>query len=242
MLRTLGWVIWLFGYLVSRLPFYWKAKSLQKKGDIAGKEAAVDKQVQLWTTRLLHHLKTRVILEGVENMPPPDEPVVFACNHQSFVDIPVILDVIRPVRPILARTGIGKVPMLSGWMNLIGCIYVDRDDVRASVAALREGEAILESGRSMILFPDGTRSKGDAMGTFEPGAVRMAWKAGVRIIPIAIDGTWKVLEGNDYKIQPADVRVTILPAVEAKDLSKADQKALPGRLEEMIREAKDRAL
>ncbi|MGD9559447.1 MAG: lysophospholipid acyltransferase family protein [Oscillospiraceae bacterium] len=242
MIRTLGWVIWLFGYLVSRMPAYWRARSLEKKGRTAEKDALVARQCAQWTKKLLHHIKIELDVRGRENLPAAGDAVVYAANHQSFIDIPVLLNVIYPPQPLLARSEIAKVPMLAGWMRLIGCLFVPRGDARASVATLREGEELLKSGKSLIIFPEGTRSKSSEMGTFMAGAVRIAWKAGVPIVPVAIEGTYKGLEGNDYRVlkKPVTVRVAFLPPVDTQDMDKPTQRALPAQLQETIKQAKDR--
>lgn len=238
MLRTLGWVIWLFGYIIGRLPLYWRAAWLARHGRMAEKNAIADKQVKRWSGRLMRHIKLDLTVAGAENLPPPEMPVVYASNHQSFLDIPVILDTLTPAPAIMARRGIMKVPLLRGWMKLLDCVIVDREDARASVAALKEGERLLRGGKSLVVFPEGTRSRGDEVAPFLPGAVRIAWKAGVPIVPLAVDGTYKGLEGGGMRVKPAKVRLTVLPRVETAGLTKEAQKALPGRLEEAIRAAK----
>ncbi len=239
MARTILWVSWLFAYLLTRLPLYWKVKRLDKQGREAEKQVIVKREVKKWSERLLRHIGVRLTVQGAENLPGPDEAVVFAANHQSFVDIPVLLYGLDEPYALLARREIGKVPLLRGWMNMLGCVYVQREDMRAAAAALKESEEWLAGGHSLIIFPEGTRARSDTMGEFKAGAVRMALKAKVRIVPVAVDGTYKALEGNGNRLTPADVRLVILPPVETAGLSKEEQRALPAKLEEMIRAAKD---
>lgn len=239
MLRTFFWIGWLFAYLFTCLPKYFKAKRLGKQGRIQEKEAVVQKKVKHWATLLLRYTKVNLTVEGLENLPPADEAVAFAANHQSYFDIPVLLSGLDFPRALLAKKELGKVPLLSGWMNLLGCLYVDRDDVRSSVATLKQCEELLKSGSSLIICPEGTRSKADEMGEFKAGIVRVASRAGVRIVPVAIDGTFRALEGNRYRMQKCNVRMVILPAIETAGLDRMAQKALPAQLEGVIRTAKD---
>lgn len=239
MLKTIFWVSWMFLYFFCRLPTYFKVKRLRENGRADEAQAIIDYEVKKWAGLLLRHIGTTVVETGRENLPSAGEAVVFAANHQSYVDIPVLLANLDFPHPLLAKTALGKVPLLSLWMNVLGCFYVDRDDVRASAKALKEGEELLRSGRSVVVFPEGTRSQSDQMGEFKAGAVRMAFKTGAKIVPVAIDGSYSSLEGNRWKLQKNTVRLTILPPVETAGLAKEQQRELPGQLEKMIEQAKN---
>lgn len=239
MLRTLFWVTWLFAYFAYKLPTYWKAKRLGKQGRIEEQQELVEHTVQHWARLLLKNLKVPVVLEGAENLPPKDKTVVYVSNHQSYVDIPVLLGYLAAPCPLMGKRELGKVPFLGKWMHLLGCIFVAREDARASVVAMRQAEAVLEGGRSLIVCPEGTRSRSDDMGEFKGGAVRIATKAGVPVVPIAIDGTWRVLEGSHWRLKRATVRMVVLPMVETATLSREEQKGLHKVLEDDIRRAKD---
>ncbi len=237
MLRTIGWVTWLFFYLISRIPLYIRTGMLRRRGDKAAHDAIVHRQVQLWAGRLLHHLKVSLEVEGRENLPAPGEVVVFAANHQSLLDIPALLAALSPPVPLLARKEIGQVPMLGGWMRELGCLFVDRDNMRSSIEVMKQAEEMIRAGSPLIIFPEGTRGDSDSLSSFKAGVVRIAWRAGVRIVPVVIEGTWRCLEGNGFRVRPGKAHLRILPPVEAAGLSRAEQKELPGLLEGMFREA-----
>ena len=242
LLRTIVWISYLFIYMLLRMPYSWRMRSLEKQGREAERQALIEREVALWAQRLLRRVKITVEVQGAENLPPPGEVVVYASNHQSFLDIPVLLDVIDPPQPLLARKEIGQVPLLGFWMRKLGCVFVDRDDTRAAMTALKDAEKVLERGRGLIVFPEGTRSKGEKpLGDFQPGVVRIAWKGGARIVPVLIEGTYKGLEGNGNRIQPAEVTVRFLPPVETRGLDRAQQKALPSQLRQLVAEAKGEA-
>ena len=97
-------------------------------------------------------------------------------------------------------------------MKLLGCVFVQRDDVRASVRALNDATAIVESGRSFIIFPEGTRYKGEegGAGEFKAGAFR----------------------GN--RATPGTVHVRVLPPIQTADMSRAEQKQLPDAVRQTI--------
>lgn len=239
MLRTAFWFMWLAFYLLSRLPLYWRGRWLRSKGRIEDCRALTQRQVDLWIERMFRHIKVSVEVTGAENLPQNGETVLFCSNHQSYMDIPVLLHYLDKPHAIMAKKELSRIPLLRGWMDLLGCMYVDRDDVRASLEALHKGEAVLQSGQSLILCPEGTRAKSDTLGEFKGGGFRMAYKTGVPVVPVAIDGTWRILEGNAYKLQKCNVRLVILPPIPTAGMTRTELKALPKQVEDLVRAAKD---
>lgn len=239
MLRTLFWACWLVVYFIRCLPAYFKTKRLAKQGRTAEYDAVVRNRVGNWANVLLRHIRMEVEVTGRENLPKEGENVVFVSNHQSYMDIPLLLAKLDFPHPLMAKKELGKIPFLSAWMRQLRCVFVDRDDARASVAALKQAENTLKEGYSFIVFPEGTRSKSDEVGEFKGGAVRIATKTKVPVVPVVISGTYRALEGNGYKLQKTHVKLAILPPIPTDGLTREEQKALPGRLEELVRTAKN---
>ena len=92
---------------------------------------------------------------------------------------------------------------------------------------MKEAGALLARGEGVIVFPEGTRSKGDAMGEFKHGAFKMAFAAGAPVVPVVIDGSYKIMEANHNLMCPGHVTMTVLPPIETAGLDRAAQKALP---------------
>lgn len=239
MLRTIFWLIWLAGYFIFCLPTKWKAARLEKQGRTEEKKRLVESKIGHWAKLLLRYIQVDVEVTGQENLPPADKTVVFVSNHQSYMDIPILLAYLDKPHALMAKKELGKIPFLSAWMRLLGCVFVERDDARAAVAAMRKAEETLQNGNSMIICPEGTRSKSDTMHEFKAGAVHIAVKAGVDVVPVAIDGSYKALEGNRWRLKKCKVRFVILPSVSTQNLDRAAQKELPKKLEYLVRAAKD---
>lgn len=236
MLRTIEGISFLFLYLFSRLPFYWRLKSLAKKGRMQERQNIIDRQVSRWGQLMISHMKMEVTVQGQENLPKDGQVVVFASNHQSFWDIPLILANIQPPPPLLARVEIGKIPLLGLWMRQLGCVFVQRDDARSGMNALKEAQQVVEGGRSLVIFPEGTRSKGGEMGVFQAGAVRVAAKAKVPIVPVVIDGSYRGFEEGGNRIVPSKMRLVFLPQVETENLNREEQKNLASTVQQMIKD------
>ena len=121
-------------------------------------------------------------------------------------------------------------------MKLLGCVFVRRDDLRASVRALNDATAIVESGRSFVIFPEGTRYKGEegGAGEFKAGAFRIAVKTGAPVVPVAITGARALFESNGNLCHKGSVRIKVLPPIRTVGMSKAEQKQLPDAVRQTI--------
>ena len=137
---------------------------------------------------------------------------------------------------ILAKEELEKIPLLNRWMKLLGCVFVKRDDIRASVKALNDATAIVESGRSFVIFPEGTRYKGEegGAGEFKAGAFRIAVKTGAPVVPVAISGARGLFEAHGNRATPGTVHVRVLPPIQTADMSRAEQKQLPDAVRQTI--------
>ena len=155
-------------------------------------------------------------------------------NHQSFFDIPLLMSAIDVPKGFIAKKELESWPGISMWMKYIRCIFMDRENIRKSAESIVEGINTLKSGYSMVIFPEGTRSKGGPTHEFKSGSFKLATKSKVPIVPVTINGTYKLLEKNNYKIKAAEIEVIIHPIVDVKNLSKEELTALPQTIENTI--------
>ena len=165
--------------------------------------------------------------------------MVFVPNHQSYFDIPVLLAWLDRPYPLVSKQEVKKLPLIRQWMELLGCVFIDRDNARQSVSALGEAaRTMVERKRSLIIFPEGTRSRGETIGEFKNGGFRAALKAGVPVVPVVIDGTYRAMEANHMWIKPAAVKVQVLEAIPTAGMSREESKELGERVRGLIAEAK----
>ena len=238
LLRTILWFLYFWLYLIILYPRLRKAQRLEAAGELDARDALVEPQVQRWARSLLRKAGVEVEVSGLENI--PGCPAVFVANHQSYFDIPVLLSWLDRPHPLVAKQEIRKLPLIRSWMKLLDCVFIDRENPRQSVAALGEAARnMAERGRSFIIFPEGTRSRGDRVGEFKNGGFRVALKSGAPVVPVVIDGTYRVMEANHMWIHPARVRLRVLPPIPTAGLSKEEAKLLGERVRALIVEAKD---
>ena len=232
-LRTIVWFIYFFGKLVCLTPHMLKAKKLKDAGDFAASRAIVNRYVPHWASTLMRLSGMTVTVNGLENL-PTDRSVVFIPNHQGDYDVPLMLTQVGAPPALVAKIETMKIPLVRTWMQLLDCIFLDRKNPRQAMAAMNEVSTVLEKGVNLVIFPEGTRSKGDAMGEFKTGAFRMACKAGATIVPVVIDGSYKAMEANHNLMCPAHVTITVLAPIDTAALDRSAQKALPEQVAAQI--------
>ncbi|MEM1485751.1 lysophospholipid acyltransferase family protein [Oscillospiraceae bacterium PP1C4] len=231
-MRTIIWFINFWISLVALVPSMLRAKRLTADGKLEACDALVQRKVHGWMSRVLRLAGVCVTVNGLENI--PDTPVIFVSNHQGNFDIPILLCYLDKPHGIVAKMQLKKLPFINVWMDYLGCVFIDRDNPRQSVAALNDAAQKVQNGQSIIIFPEGTRSRSNQIGAFKSGAFRIASKAKVPIVPIRIDGSYKIMEANHMWIKPAAVNVQIFPPIETAALSKDEFRNIEDRVREII--------
>lgn len=235
-MRTIYWYLSFALSLIATLPKLWKVKQLEKQGRLEEKEAYVYQSATNWMLGNIKRAGVKVTVTGLENV-PKDQSVVVISNHQSNFDIPVLMGYVGIPLGFISKIEAKEIPIVEKWMTLIHCVYIDRSTLKGSAGAIIEGIKVVKNGHSLVIFPEGHRSKGDLINTFKAPSFKLATKAGAPILPITIDGTYKVMEQNNNRIKPAQVHLTIHPAVPTVGLSKEDLADLPEQIHATIASA-----
>lgn len=234
MMRTVVWFIYFWMYLIGLYPKQLYFQRRLKKGELEEDDRKIlNEIVRTWAERLLKLAGLDCEVSGLENI-PKGTPVLFTPNHQGNFDIPLVISKLGEIHPIVAKIEMKKLPMISKWMKFFDCLFLDRGNPKEALKVMGEGQKILESGRSLVIFPEGTRSKSAQPGEFKEGAFRMAVKAGVPVVPVAIDGSYKIMEANGFWIKPGKVKLTVLPPIVPRDLSRDEQKRINRMVESAI--------
>ncbi len=168
---------------------------------------------------------------------PFHEPSVVVSNHESEADI--FLSCLLPWDlKYLAKTEIYRTPIMGWGMRMAGDIGVVRGDRRSGVRALIECRKKLAAGVSVIIFPEGTRSRTDEMLPFKEGAFRLAVDAQIPIQPVAVAGTRHALPPGSIQFGSARAVIKILEPIPTTGLTTADVAALTERVRGIIGEAR----
>ena len=184
-------------------------------------DAYLVKAVKDWSNFVIGIAGLNLTVIGRENI--PNEPCVFVGNHQSNLDIPIILANINRLTGAVAKKEMEKIPVMRYWMKEIHSVFMDRENPREALKAISEGVENLKNGYSMVIFPEGTRSRSNNMGEFKKGSMRLAIKAGVPIIPITFYDTHKGMEGNNGKVKKANAKLIIDKPIYMDKMSKEEK-------------------
>ncbi len=180
---------------------------------------------------------SRIIVDGLENLPDPASSIIcLVSNHQSYFDILLIEAYIPFLVGFVAKSELGKVPVLRTWMRELGCVLIDRKSPKSAIEAINRGVESIKSGRPLVLFPEGTRSKDQKMNMFKPGSLKLAIRAKAVIVPLTINYSYKIYEEHS-KVQPADVSLVIHKPVDTALSENSDSQELAGKLQSIIESA-----
>ncbi len=149
----------------------------------------------------------KVEVSGLGNI--PKEAVIFASNHQSAADIGILLDYIPGSFKFIVKKEYFKVPIFGWYTALAGHLPVDREEGSEANKTLERAKAILKQGKSIMIFPEGTRSRDGKLGPFKRGSLKLAFETGRPIVPIAISGSYKILRSGSLLINAGTVTMKI---------------------------------
>ena len=234
MFRSFKWYI--LGYVGTLVAFIPKEKEAQKllaEGKIDEMNNIVCLGTRTISQKLIKLSDSTVNVHGLENI--PEGPVLFVSNHQSNMDIAIICGFIDKPKGFIAKKELKKLPLINKWITLAGSIYLDRENPRKSMEGILEGIKTLKNGHSLVVFPEGTRSRGDKTGEFKSGSFKLATKSKVPIVPLTIDGTYRVMEANKILIKPSNINFYVHKPIYTDKLSKEEIAKLPETVEHIIR-------
>jgi 1-acyl-sn-glycerol-3-phosphate acyltransferase len=168
----------------------------------------------------------------------PRRPFVVVSNHESFADILLISHLPWEMK-WLSKAELFRIPVMGWMMWLAGDIPVWRGFGPSAVEALARCREALRNRVSVMIFPEGTRSKTAELLPFKDGAFRLAVEAGVPILPLALSGTGTALRKHDWRFGRSVAEVRVLEPIETAGLTLADVPQLKARVREMIVKARD---
>jgi 1-acyl-sn-glycerol-3-phosphate acyltransferase len=168
----------------------------------------------------------------------PRNPYVVVSNHESFADILLISHLPWEMK-WLSKAELFRIPVMGWMMWLAGDIPVKRGFGPSALEAMERCRRMLRERVSVMIFPEGTRSRTAELLPFKDGAFRLAIEAGVPILPLAVSGTRTALPKHDWRFGKSVGEVRVLDPVETSGLTLADVPALKARVRESIVRARD---
>ncbi len=194
----------------------------------------VDKITNAWAGVVLWAAGVDLEVSGLEKVDTSRSHVVVA-NHQSNLDIMVCFAAIPlPIR-FLAKKELFKVPILAPAMRAIGIVEVDRQARSAALTSINEQSAeVVRRGHSLIIYPEGTRSRSGQIAPFKKGAFTMAVAAGMPVLPVTIHGAWQAWQPETLVVHGGKIRVVIDDPIPTEGLHRADVESIRNKAFEVV--------
>lgn len=173
-------------------------------------------------------------IQGLENL-KESQHYVFTANHESAFDIPLIFAGI-PLRMVaVSKIQLRKIPIF-GWAMIAGkMIFVDRANNEKAVESLKKAkESLNKNPRSIVLYPEGTRSLDGRVHRFKKGGIILAIEAGMPIVPVALCGTSEVVTKGSWKISPRKLQIRLGDPISTTDLNYDDRNWLAEKLRDEV--------
>jgi 1-acyl-sn-glycerol-3-phosphate acyltransferase len=177
----------------------------------------------------------RIRIEG--RWPPGRGAYVVVANHQSFLDIFLISNIPHEMKWV-AKKELFKIPWVGWAFFLVGDIAIDRGDPASALKVMAKARRYLHNGMSVMMFPEGTRSRDGKLLPFKAGAFKVAVDAGVPVLPIAVSGTAQGMPKGSPWVRPSRLTVRILEPVPTAGMGDRDLR----RLRDGVRDTIARAL
>jgi 1-acyl-sn-glycerol-3-phosphate acyltransferase len=179
-----------------------------------------------WATRFAG---VRIMVDNRAKL-EPGQPYVFMANHASTIDIWALFVAIpRPIR-MIAKKQLARIPLF-GWVMWAGrFIFIDRQNAAAARRSIEAAGRRIRGGDSVLIFPEGTRTRDGQLGPFKKGGFHLAMEAGVPIVPIALRGTRELMPRGSLRARSGEVSVIIGPPIPTSGLTLEDRPAFIERV------------
>jgi 1-acyl-sn-glycerol-3-phosphate acyltransferase len=199
---------------------------LDRTGDFGHRSA------RAWAWLVLKTTGVRVTARGVERL-DPHRSYVFAANHQSIYDIPIVFTTLPVQLRIIAKASLGHFPFLGWHLRRTGHLLVDRRNPGAGI--VKKMARLVSGARSLIVFPEGTRSADGTVGRFKGGSFLLAIDSGLPVVPISIARSRFVMLKGRLMTCPGDVTITVHEPIPTTGVTRDGARAFAERVREVVR-------
>lgn len=232
MIRLILNVLYLIGFFIESIPLTRRQKRLAAKDP----EQAIRSSFSIATNvlrRIASLSGVRLTVKGLENI-PKDQPALFICNHRSLFDIVTLFPLLPNPTTFIAKNNLEKVPLVSNWMKLMRCPFLDRENTGDGLRIVRDSMQLIRDGISVCVFPEGTRTPGDEMLPFKEGTFMIAQKTGCLVVPVAVMDTEHIFENHKPFIHAGAVTICFGEPVNMASLDRSIRRQVPARVQQTI--------
>ncbi|MDR0512404.1 MAG: 1-acyl-sn-glycerol-3-phosphate acyltransferase [Treponema sp.] len=192
---------------------------------------------KIWGRGIIAITGCRMTVEGRENI-PRGGGVCFVSNHVGMFDIVLALAYIGRPFGFIAKRELRMLPVFNLWIYILGGLFIDRKNIRNAIKTMNHGIEKIQKGNAMLIFPEGTRSKGQGLLPFRSGSIKLATNSLAPIVPIAISGSYDVFEKN-HSVRPVAVRMVFCPPIPTVNIAADERRS---KLADLVRDTIGAAL
>jgi 1-acyl-sn-glycerol-3-phosphate acyltransferase len=189
-------------------------------GYIPGTRPVMRKLELLWARLAVFASRARPEVDSPQL--DPEQNYIFVANHQSYLDIPMILSAFPLHFPrFLAKESLFRIPFFGPGMRKLGHLPVNRENRRKGMEGINDAVRRAGSGESILIFPEGTRNESDGgtLQDFQIGAFLIALKSGLPVVPVIVDGTGEVLPKGSFRLRPGHTTLHVFEPLDASGYS-----------------------
>lgn len=227
MIRTASVIIWTVVATVVLGTITIITSFFTKNGNACHRVAGFWGRSILWVSRV------NVNVTGLANI-DSQHSYLFMVNHQSLFDIPVVLGHLPHQFRWLAKAELFRIPIFGYAMRRVGYISIDRSHRRAAFKSLQEAAEKIRAGVSVLIFPEGTRSKDGRVLPLKKGGFVLAVDSQAPVVPMIIHGAREIMEKHTFRIRPGRVTLDILPPIDSSEYSRKTKDELLDKVHDIF--------
>jgi len=178
---------------------------------------------------------SKVTVKGKENI-PAGEAVLFVGNHRSYFDLIAGYYNLPFHTSIVSKAGLKKAPVIGGWMKRFKCLFIEQNSLRQGMQMIKDAQELMKNGTNILIFPEGTRNKGEGVGELHAGSLKIATKPGFKIVPVVFTNTREIFEKQFPWVKPQKVTMEFLAPIDTSGMTREEIKALPEALRKILLE------
>ncbi len=188
-----------------------------------------------WGKRMVEIASIQLDIHGIDNI-KSDENYIFVANHSSLFDIPILQATIPIPFRIMYKKELEKVPFFGLVLKKSPYIVIDRDESKNAMESLNQAITAIKTGTSVLIYPEGTRSKDGKLQEFKRGAFFMASRAAKPIVPVTIIGTSKILPKGSLEFNEGVIKIIFNPPIEIQNnINRIQEKELMSNIHNILK-------
>ncbi|MEX1376151.1 MAG: lysophospholipid acyltransferase family protein [Eubacteriales bacterium] len=230
--RAVAWYGAAIICLVVSYPSIFLARYLNYRGSYARRNWYANIVVSRLARVIFYMTGSRIKIEGREKI--PTTPCLFVSNHQGHLDSVIIQGFIKKPKGFVSITQYERVPILGSWMQHMGSVFIDRNDIRQTFMTINKAADIIGTGHSMVVFPEGKMNDGGETFDFQKGWLKMVRQNKIPVVPVTIKGSYKILSYNGRSMKPARIECYISEPMPTEHLTKSDEEQFLNDLRQTI--------